>query len=183
MIGLKELRTLLKEPPAEDDAYIKALERAAVAHAERVTGKYLGATATHTDYLVGKGGQVLYLSGPIASGDGLAVTEAPYPGATGEDITEDVVVRGLKLFRTDGTQFAPGYEYAVTYSRGYAADADLRGVVREIRGAEYTDGFRPYVNDQGAPGGNFRDADLAYWLTTYGWRESSWAAEPANPMA
>jgi len=133
MIALEELRTALKNPASEDDAYITALEQGAVALMERRTGKYFGGEEERTEYLVGKGGQTLYLSGP--SGAVATVTEAAYPGTTGEDITDGVVARGTKLIRTDGYQWAKGYEYAVTYTRGWAEGAephDIRQAVRQL---------------------------------------------------
>lgn len=64
----------------------------------------------------------------------------------------------------------------------FVADQELRDVTRVIGGPEYADGFRPHVQGEGAPGGNFRDADLAYWLTVWGWRDgTAWAAAQAEP--
>ena len=94
---------------------------------------------------------------------------APYRGATHLYIYE-VLVTPSESVRLTGT-------LGTVEADAFVPDPDLRGVVREIRGAEYTDGFRPFVNAQGAPGGNFRDADLAYWLTAYGHQDpGTWSA-------
>jgi hypothetical protein len=57
----------------------------------------------------------------------------------------------------------------------FVPDPDLIGVQRTIGGIEYIKGFHPYVTEQGAPNGNFRDVDLTFWFDKYGWRGTTWA--------
>jgi hypothetical protein len=57
----------------------------------------------------------------------------------------------------------------------FIPDPDLISVTRTITGTEYTKGFHPYVEGQGAPNGNFRDVDLVVWFDKYGWRGTTWA--------
>lgn len=60
----------------------------------------------------------------------------------------------------------------------FLPDRDLIAVTRTIEGAEYEKGFAPYVKEQGAPDGNFRDCDLVVWFDKYGWKDGSiWAAQ------
>ena len=60
----------------------------------------------------------------------------------------------------------------------FLPDPFLLAVSRVIAGTEYAKGFRPYVNEQGAPNGNFRDVDLIVWFDKYGWKDGSiWAAQ------
>lgn len=122
---------MLKEPPAEDDAYVLALERSAVAYAERVTGRHLGEPGERTEYIEGRGGQVLYLTARPEPDD-LAVTEAHYPGAEPVDITPDVMLRDAKLIRLGGAQFWRGHEYAATYTHAGAVPDDIRHAVRQL---------------------------------------------------
>lgn len=58
----------------------------------------------------------------------------------------------------------------------FVRDPDLIAVSRTIGGTEYLKGFHPYVKEQGAPNGNFRDVDLTFWFDKYGWKTSTWEA-------
>lgn len=96
----------------------------------------------------------------------------PYRGATHVDFYEVLVTPNVSVRLTGNLGTLADGEFV--------QDPDLRDVVRSIDGREYTEGFKPYVQAQGAPGGNFRDADLGYWLTAWAW-QSAGAWEIANP--
>lgn len=95
-----------------------------------------------------------------------------YKGATHVEFYEVLVTPSASVRLTGRLGTAPEGVFVL--------DGDLRDVTRNIDGREYAEGFKPHVQGEGAPGGNFRDADLAYWLTAWGWRDgSAWYA--ANP--
>ena len=144
MISIEDLRVHLRAG-VSDDGYIEALEVGAVAHVERETGRYFGAVASDTEYLVGTGGVKLWLKeAPDETTNPVAVNEAANPGATQTTITagndDGFLVRGPRLVRKNGFAWTLGYEYEVAYDRGYAAGSepdDIRQAVQAIVGLWY----------------------------------------------
>lgn len=138
MIAVADLLTHVRARSSESD-YLTALELAAVAHVERGTGRYYGSVAATTEYIEGNGTRDLWLAEAPAASPAPVVTEAVYPGATTTTIDPDgaagYLVRGLRLVRKNGLVWSLGYEYAATYTRGYAPGsepADIRHCVKMI---------------------------------------------------
>lgn len=139
MIDLADLKAALQIPAAftEHDDYLTALERAAVAYVERKTGWYWGPQQEVEVVLYGSGTRDLWL--PDHASAVSRVVEWSVYGVDIELPAESYALRlepgsthGLRLSRRDGGLWLLGYEYAVTYTRGYAAGeepADIRQAV------------------------------------------------------
>ena len=138
---------LCAEIEVEDDGTLPDLIRRATEFVERQTGRYFGEPEAETYYLVGLGDRNLWLpEKPVADEYGeydqpLMVFERAYPGA--DDLELDigtdyeVRVRGAesRLVRLGNQVWREGYEYEVTYTRGYAVDTgpgDVRQVVLDL---------------------------------------------------
>jgi hypothetical protein len=129
MIGRDELRAIIRETRSTHDVYLAALESAAVDHLERETGHYFGDPKAVTLTLVGDGTPVLWLRDLIHGASAPAtVDQRSSPAASATTITasasDGYVVRGdsiSKLVRKAGLVWLLGYEYEVTFDRGYDA--------------------------------------------------------------
>lgn len=134
MIELDDLRDALEQPDRSEDPYIRDLEAAAVAYAERQTGLYLGAARDATEYVIGGGTSDLWLAGPVA--EITSVTEHAYSGDDGTVLTAEdddgYLVRGDRLVRKNGNTWYRGYEYEVAYSQGADVPADIQQAVRQL---------------------------------------------------
>lgn len=131
MISVAALKAHLNIPHTLHDTYLADLEAAAVEVAEQHFG-YLGAAEEVTEYVRGTGIADLYLSDPAAATPVPTVTAAQYPGDAGDAAT-DFVARGNRLVRTAGGVWSRGYEYAVTYTRGYAPGAQPERAHHAVR--------------------------------------------------
>lgn len=125
MIALSLLKTAMRASDTTDeDAYLLELEAAAVAHIQNMTGRYYGAAAAVTQQVIGGGHERLWLAEPAAT---LPVSVKERSGAGADEIT-------ITAANSDGYEFrhgsmalvrkagvwGQGYEYEVTYTRGYA---------------------------------------------------------------
>lgn len=161
MIGLDELKRHGEISGADDDALLQELEPSVVAFVEGYTKRYFGAPEEVTEIVEGQGVATLFLGEEPDTDLDIAVIEQAYPGATQTTIAEadadGFVVRGRKLVRKGGHAWRDGYEYLVTYTRGYAqtdpgpppdiaAPDDIRGVTRKLTLAAYREVKR---KDQG----------------------------------
>lgn len=145
MIALAELKAWLSEPsePGVDDI-LTALEPQAVIVVERETGRYFGASITHTEIVVGDGTGTLRLAerpNTITS-----VEERRRAGDTWTEIVEtaddgfesripSAAPARTKLIRKNGRIWRSGWEYRVIYDFGYAAGAepgDIRLAVKQV---------------------------------------------------
>src|SRR5690606_9493970 len=139
VIDLTDLKAALNVPDgftAHDD-YLTALERAAVGYVQRKTGWYWGPEQEVEVVLSGSGTRDLWL--PDHASAVSRVVEWSVYGVDIELPAESYALRlepgsthGLRLSRRDGGLWLLGYEYAVTYTRGYAAGeepADIRQAV------------------------------------------------------
>lgn len=131
MIGITELERFLGISAGTDTVLLCEIEAEAVQWLESETHRYLEAAASDTKILPGNGKPDLYLLEPITSVT--SVLRQLYPGATQETITEGDAdgfeVRDMHLTRKGGFVWNRGYEYLVTYVRGYTetspAQADI----------------------------------------------------------
>lgn len=143
MILIEELQALIPELAEADLDVIAELERAAVAYVQTQTGRYFGPRQEHTEIVRGTGTCDLYLIGWAQDANledayfdtELLVEERQYAGDAYTVLT-DYDVRVLpgetKLVRHQNVYWTRGYEYQVTYLRGYAEGeepADIRKIV------------------------------------------------------
>jgi hypothetical protein len=126
MISITQLREAarLRSSNESQDAYLKALEKAAVDLLHARSGRYYGPVQTgYKEYPTGDGSRELITE--ETPGGTLTVVEHLTPGDTGTTITagDDTgfLVRGRKLVRKGGEVWRWGYEYELTYDRGYTA--------------------------------------------------------------
>lgn len=139
MISIPELKAALRLTTDADNGYLADLEAAAVDVVQNETNRYFGPVGPATEYLEGGGTRDLFLSEPPASLPA-TVSERAYPAGTATTITaadsDGYVLRGtMKLVRKAGLVWTFGYEYEVTYSRGYADSsepADIRQAVTQL---------------------------------------------------
>ena len=135
MIALSDLESQMGLDAGEDIERLIALEKAAVAFVQTTTHQYFGPEEATTVYLKGDGTRHLWLPDlPLVdaggSWDAVEVTEREYPGATDTDLVEDddfttrITGRAAYLARLGGYLWINGYEYEVTYSRGYPTNAE-----------------------------------------------------------
>ena len=115
---------------------VKAMESRAVAFLQTATSRYLGPVEALTEFLRGNGTDYLVLGDvawPTDLEDYLAVSERTRPGAVATELDATAfelrsMQRGSVLARLDELGWQWGWEYAVTYRRGYATDAGPREI-------------------------------------------------------
>ncbi|GMV06723.1 MAG: hypothetical protein AMXMBFR53_29980 [Gemmatimonadota bacterium] len=137
MIALADLKLDLRLTGTADDAYVTNLEASAVAYIQKRTNRYFGAEAATTEYVTGDGTTKLWLSeAPTTLPSTLL--ERAYPGSTSSttvtaSASDGYTQRGMCLVRK-GYLWTRGYEYEVTYTRGYAAGSEPEDIQRAVRG-------------------------------------------------
>jgi hypothetical protein len=132
-----QYQTLLAwlDAATSDAAIVEELEAQAVAHVERVTGRYFGPVREVTEILRGNGSARLWLAEtPI---DGVTVAEAARVGDEPGDM--DAAAFALRvsgneaaLERRGGKVWDAGAEYHVTYSHGYEDGEEPADVRRAV---------------------------------------------------
>lgn len=125
MIGITELRAICRVTGTTHDQRLAALEIAAVDHLQRETGRFFGPTESVTEWITGDGTDTLWLR-DHANEAIATVDERSAPGGTATTITagnDDGYLQRTddltKLVRRNGLAWTLGYEYEVTYERGY----------------------------------------------------------------
>lgn len=122
--------------PITDDTVVADMIARAVAFVETYTRRYFGLPETVTEFLAGTCRYDLYLSERPQTLDSeaadVAVIERCTPSSTSAAVTafqvrECDTYRAL-LHRIDGAVWGSGYEYAVTYIRGYLVDAGPKDI-------------------------------------------------------
>ena len=141
MIDLADLKAALNVPDgftAHDD-YLTALERAAVGYVQRKTGWYWGPEQEVDATLCGSGTRDLWL--PDHASAVSRVVEWSVYGVDSELPAESYALRrepgsthGIRLSRRDGRLWLPGYEYAVTYTRGYEEGTEPEDIRQAVIG-------------------------------------------------
>ena len=141
MIDLPVLKAALNIPEGytEHDDYLVALEAAAVSYVQRRTGWYWGPEQEVEITLCGSGTRDLWL--PDHASEVSRVVEWSVYGVDNELPAESYALRlepgsthGLRLSRRDGELWLPGYEYAVTYTRGYEAGTEPEDIRQAVIG-------------------------------------------------
>lgn len=111
---------------------IDTMVASAQALIESQTGRYFGLPTSTVEIVVGYGGYLLYLPDKLQTGTP-TVQERSYPGASPTAITGFTVRQGraaTQLARTDGQRWNLGWEYEVTYTRGYVGNAGPADVLQ-----------------------------------------------------
>lgn len=123
MISQADLELYLGLTAGTDTALLIDIEAEAVAWFSKQTGRYFGAEEEVTEIVIGTGESNLYLTEEPVDGETVAVVEQAYLGDTQTTITESAddgwAVRDQHLARKGGYVWQLGYEYLVTYTRGY----------------------------------------------------------------
>jgi len=155
MISLARVRLEVPAATTVEDPPLQDMVTRAVEFLQTQTRRYFGLPVTLTDYLNGSGGRFLWLPEPVAAADASAgltssdsipdiasVEERLYPGATATVLTEDTDFQRRRRGTTDilvrlgsGVIWTLGYEYAVTYERGYLEDEgpkDIEQLILEL---------------------------------------------------
>lgn len=172
MITLPDLKDWLEVEGDEADDLLTSLEARAVEFVERETGRYFGALENVTEILCGDGGGKLRLA-EVPTSIPASVQERAYVGADATTITasddDGYELRTLTLpssnlaylLRKGGCVWARGFEYSVTYERGYAAGdepGDIRQLVLDLVQVKWA------MRDAG--GGVFRSESLGPYSYT-----------------
>lgn len=146
MISVADMLLRLGDGFADiDQILLQDLIEGAHAFVERQTRRTFREVAADTVYLTGNGSRRLWLpEPPVMVGSpaayDVAVEESRYPGGTSTTLALatdfEVRMHGSEgwLARLGGSYWKNGYEYAVTYSHGYAADAYPEDVVDVVAG-------------------------------------------------
>lgn len=131
MISLTILKQAARVTGTGQDTYLLELERMAVEYLERRTHRSFQGKAAVTEYLEGNGRREIYLPEPLYVGKEVStapttIDERPYPGSTETTITDTdddgfIFRDGQRVIRKGGGVWTNGYEYEVTYDRGYDA--------------------------------------------------------------
>jgi hypothetical protein len=149
MISISELRDYLEiEDDQEEDVdhILARLESYAVAFVEKQTNRHFGPKGDVTVVVMGTTSQRLYLPYAVALPASSAITiveERRQPGDTATEITtaasDGYILRtnGQEawLVRKGGARWQDGYEYTVTFKRGYAPGyepGDIRRIVLKL---------------------------------------------------
>lgn len=134
MLSVADLKAHLRVTHSHDDAYIADLEEVAVAHVVRRTSDFYGPREEVTEIVAGSGSRTLWLAHAPVVGESTPVTvgEVALPGDEPSAL-DDFEVRGRTLVRTGGGYWTRGYEYAVTYTRGYAEGGEPENVRHAVR--------------------------------------------------
>jgi uncharacterized phiE125 gp8 family phage protein len=120
MISLSALKDHLRIEIEEDDAVLARMTVAATAHAQRVTGWYLGAPKEITLKTFGSGTKELFLPQPA--------TDVTVEGMEAEDLKVD----GAALTLTNGGRWSQWMSYTITYTAGYDEDEGPQDIVQAV---------------------------------------------------
>lgn len=131
MISQADLEVFLDIGADTDTALLIDLEGAAVEWFQnRTGGRFFGLAAAVTEYHRGTGTEELFLEEvPTIAAAAIIVVEQAYEGDSGATTLTDTdddgyTLRGEHLVRKGGYLWKVGYEYKVTYSRGYTEIGD-----------------------------------------------------------
>lgn len=195
MISRDELLALPGVVEANGDALV-ALEAGAVAFVETQTGRYFGLPETVTEYVTGRGTARLYLRDHPTPEDGeyepvVAVDERTTPGGDpteyvqGADFELRVADREFALIRYAGEVWTAGYEFGLTYRRGYPAGeepADIRQLVLDLVSVRWQLRGHEALRSETIGGYSYTrfgasdvDAVAGGWATIEAWRRPAFA--------
>lgn len=198
MIGLEDLKDYLgiSDDDTSEDAVLVELEANAVAFVQTQTGRYFGPPEEFEEIVEGSGLRRLWMSDkPVESEyqeDLVEVVERPYPGGTATtlEIATDYEVRtgdrtGWLVRLGSAGRWTSGYEYTLTYYRGYLAGTepgDIRQLVLDLVSLRRTLKGREALRSETAPdyaytrfGEGDLDAIPGAWDTIRAWKRLVYA--------
>ena len=155
MISLADLKAYLGGSfTTAEDAILTDLEERAVALVERATGRYFGASGSHTYTLEGPGDTSIWVNDTLT-----AVTSVSIRDTVGEDWTlldaEDYEQYGSEFLRASGLAWPDGRALVqIIATRGYATNAepaDIRGLVKDMVNWQFRAGRKLALEDLGSP--------------------------------
>lgn len=155
MISLADLKAYLGGSfTTADEAILTDLEERAVALVERATGRYFGASESHTYTLEGPGDGSVWVNDTLS-----AVTSVSVRDAVGEDWTaletDEYERYGSEFLRADGLAWPDGRALVqIVATRGYATDAEpgpIRQLVLDLVNWQYRAGRKLTLEDVGSP--------------------------------
>lgn len=154
MISLADLKAYVDVSGTTHDAVLTDLEERAVALVERATGRYFGASGSHTYTLEGSGDTSVWVNDTLS-----AVTSVSVRDAVGEDWTlldaEDYEQYGSEFLRASGLLWPEGRALVqIVATRGYATDAEpgpIRQLVLDLVNWQFRAGRKLALEDVGSP--------------------------------
>ena len=155
MISLADLKAYLGGTfTTADEAILTDLEERAVALVERATGRYFGASGSHTYTLEGSGDTSVWVNDTLS-----AVTSVSTRDAVGEDWTalesDDYEQYGSEFLRASGLAWPDGRALVqIVATRGYATDAEpgpIRQLVLDLVNWQFRAGRKLTLEDVGSP--------------------------------
>ena len=155
MISLADLKAYLGGSfTTAEDAILTDLEERAVALVERATGRYFGASGSHTYTLEGPGDTSIWVNDTLT-----AVTSVSIRDTVGEDWTlldaEDYEQYGSEFLRASGLAWPDGRALVqIIATRGYATDAEpgpIRQLVLDLVNWQFRAGRKLALEDVGSP--------------------------------
>lgn len=196
MISVATLQAALPAAATADTVELgNMIERARV-FIEKTTRRYFGSIETHTEYVYGTGSRVLRLKEQAViedtdyPEDSITVAERPWPGDAMTAI-EGFLIRLQEedkvslLVRTGGSVWTKGYEYAVTYERGYGIDngpPDIAQLIIDLIEPRLTTAGGEVLQSESIGGVSytrFKETDLDLiddgWSTIENWRRAVFA--------
>jgi len=155
VISLADLKAYLGGSfTTAEDAILTDLEERAVALVERATGRYFGASGSHTYTLEGPGDTSIWVNDTLT-----AVTSVSIRDTVGEDWTlldaEDYEQYGSEFLRASGLAWPDGRALVqIIATRGYATDAEpgpIRQLVLDLVNWQFRAGRKLALEDVGSP--------------------------------
>lgn len=155
MISLADLKAYLGGTfTTAEEGVLTDLEERAVALVERATGRYFGASGSHTYTLEGTGDTSIWVNDTLS-----AVTSVSIRDTVGEDWTaldsEDYEQYGSEFLRAAGLAWPDGRALVqIVATRGYATDAEpgpIRQLVLDLVAWQYRVGRKLSLDDAGSP--------------------------------
>jgi hypothetical protein len=155
VISLADLKAYLGGTfTTADEAILTDLEERAVALVERATGRYFGASGSHTYTLEGSGDTSVWVNDTLS-----AVTSVSTRDAVGEDWTalesDDYEQYGSEFLRASGLAWPDGRALVqIVATRGYATDAEpgpIRQLVLDLVNWQFRAGRKLTLEDVGSP--------------------------------
>jgi hypothetical protein len=155
VISLADLKAYLGGSfTTAEEAILTDLEERAVALVERATGRYFGASGSHTYTLEGSGDTSIWVNDTLT-----AVTSVSIRDTVGEDWTlldaEDYEQYGSEFLRASGLAWPDGRALVqIIATRGYATDAEpglIRQLVLDLVNWQFRAGRKLALEDVGSP--------------------------------
>jgi len=155
VISLADLKAYLGGSfTTAEEAILTDLEERAVALVERATGRYFGASGSHTYTLEGPGDTSIWVNDTLT-----AVTSVSIRDTVGEDWTlldaEDYEQYGSEFLRASGLAWPDGRALVqIIATRGYATDAEpgpIRQLVLDLVNWQFRAGRKLALEDVGSP--------------------------------